>query len=314
MSAAVRSGVWGRGIRLAVTVSTGVALTATGAGIAAAGTGVATTTVNIRSGAGTGHTAIGGLVRGQRITTTATPRSGWVSVRFAGGKAYMASRYLDRDGRNLPKAPTRIPTGGTKVTTMKVNLRVSPGSRIVGTLPEGRRVTLTGKLRGSFAQVRVSGGVRWVSSAYLASYRGRPTSSSRPTAARPAPRPAPRPAASSSKGQVAVAFAKRQLGKPYGYGSAGPSRYDCSGLTSAAWRAAGVSLPRTSQTQYRSGGRRIAKSELRPGDLVFFYSQSPSHVALYVGNGTILHSPRPGKTVEYSKMSYMPYAGAVRPG
>lgn len=118
--------------------------------------------------------------------------------------------------------------------------------------------------------------------------------------------------AGSGKGAQVVAFAKSQLGKPYRYASAGPSAYDCSGLTSAAWKSAGVSLPRTSQTQY-GVGRSVARSELQPGDLVFFY-RDLSHVGLYAGNGQVIHSPRPGKTVEYASISSMPYVGARRPG
>jgi peptidoglycan DL-endopeptidase CwlO len=121
------------------------------------------------------------------------------------------------------------------------------------------------------------------------------------------------PAASSgSRGARALAFARRQLGKPYRYASAGPNAYDCSGLTMAAWKSVGVSLPRSSRSQY-SAGSYVAKSNLQLGDLVFFYSPI-SHVALYAGNGTVIHAPRPGKSVEYIKMSYMPYAGAKRPG
>lgn len=116
----------------------------------------------------------------------------------------------------------------------------------------------------------------------------------------------------SSRGAIALAFAKSQLGKPYRFAAAGPSAYDCSGLTLAAWAKAGVSLPRTSSEQFRIG-RAVAKSDLQPGDLVFFYPSDISHVALYAGNGMIINSPRPGKTVEFTKMSYMPYAGARRP-
>ena len=116
----------------------------------------------------------------------------------------------------------------------------------------------------------------------------------------------------SGRGATALAFAKAQLGKPYQYASAGPDSYDCSGLTSASWKAAGVTLPRTSQAQY-GVGRAVAKSELALGDLVFFYS-GLSHVGLYAGNGMIIHAPHPGSSVEYIKMSYMPYAGARRPG
>src|SRR5215216_3909755 len=118
--------------------------------------------------------------------------------------------------------------------------------------------------------------------------------------------------AGSSRGTRALNFAKAQLGKPYQYASAGPDSYDCSGLTSAAWKAAGVTLPRTSQAQF-SVGRAVSRSELALGDLVFFYS-GISHVALYAGNGMVIHAPNPGSSVEYIKMSYMPYAGARRPG
>ncbi len=118
--------------------------------------------------------------------------------------------------------------------------------------------------------------------------------------------------AGSGRGAKAMAFAKAQIGKPYRFAAAGPNAYDCSGLTSAAWRAAGVTLPRTSQAQFRVG-RAVSRSELQPGDLVFFYS-GLSHVGLYAGNGMLLHSPRPGKTVQYVPVSSMPYAGARRPG
>jgi cell wall-associated NlpC family hydrolase len=119
-------------------------------------------------------------------------------------------------------------------------------------------------------------------------------------------------AGGSSKGATALSFAKSQLGKPYRYASAGPNAYDCSGLTSAAWSKVGVSLPRTSQSQI-GVGRSVSKSELQPGDLVFYYS-GISHVGLYAGNGQIVHAPRPGKSVEYAALDSMPFAGARRPG
>ena len=289
-----------------MTTATGLALAVSGAGLATAATTAATTSVNVRSGPGTSHTVLAELVRGQRISTAGKASGGWVAVDLGGSRAYMASRYL-KGGHAMPAAPKRISTSGTKILTETVNVRSGPstGRSVVGSLAEGKRITLTGKQSGGFAQTRYAGHLRWVSVAYLAASRhgGGSASSS------PAPTPAP---STSSRAATAVAFAKRQLGKPYRFGATGPSSYDCSGLTLAAWRAAGVSLPRTSQQQY-AHGHRVAKSQLRPGDLVFFYSQSPSHVGMYVGNGKIIHAPRPGRSVEYIKMSYMPYAGAVRP-
>jgi peptidoglycan DL-endopeptidase CwlO len=116
----------------------------------------------------------------------------------------------------------------------------------------------------------------------------------------------------SSKAAKALAYAKAQLGEPYARSGAGPSSWDCSGLTMMAWGSVGVNLPHSSRQQY-SRGQAVSKSNLQPGDLVFFYSDI-HHVALYAGNGQVIHAPRPGKSVEYIKMSYMPYAGARRPG
>jgi peptidoglycan DL-endopeptidase CwlO len=116
----------------------------------------------------------------------------------------------------------------------------------------------------------------------------------------------------SSKGAKALAYAKAQLGEPYARSGAGPSSWDCSGLTMMAWGSVGVNLPHSSRQQY-SRGQAVSKSDLKPGDLVFFYSDI-HHVGLYAGNGQVIHAPRPGKSVEYIKMSYMPYAGARRPG
>ena len=116
----------------------------------------------------------------------------------------------------------------------------------------------------------------------------------------------------SGRGAKALAYAKAQLGEPYVRNGDGPSSWDCSGLTMRAWESVGVSLPHSSGQQFNRG-RSVAKSDLQLGDLVFFYSDI-SHVGLYAGNGQVIHAPRPGKYVEYIKMSYMPYAGARRPG
>lgn len=116
---------------------------------------------------------------------------------------------------------------------------------------------------------------------------------------------------SGSKGAKALAFAKNQIGDSYAYGASGPNSWDCSGLTGGAWKSVGVKLPRTSQSQYNVG-KKVSKSNLRKGDLVFFYS-GISHVGIYAGNGKVVHASRPGKPVETIKMSYMPYMGARRP-
>ena len=117
---------------------------------------------------------------------------------------------------------------------------------------------------------------------------------------------------SSTKGAKALAFAKKQLGERYRYGAAGPNAWDCSGLTMKAWKAAGVKLPHNTRAQYAKG-KKVSKKNLKKGDLVFFYS-GLSHVAIYAGNGKVIHASRPGKPVAYIKMKYMPFKGARRPG
>ncbi|MCX5399209.1 C40 family peptidase [Streptomyces sp. NBC_00102] len=117
-------------------------------------------------------------------------------------------------------------------------------------------------------------------------------------------------AAPNSRAAQAVAFAYGALGKPYVWGATGPSAYDCSGLTQAAWQAAGVSLPRTTYTQINAG-QRVSRSQLAPGDLVFFYS-GISHVGLYIGDGKMIHAPHPGAPIRIAPIDQMPFAGATR--
>ncbi|MEU8843581.1 NlpC/P60 family protein [Streptomyces roseus] len=126
-----------------------------------------------------------------------------------------------------------------------------------------------------------------------------------------APATAPPAPADGSRAARAVAFAYGAIGKPYVWGATGPGSFDCSGLTQAAWRSAGVSLPRTTYTQINAG-QRVSRDQLAPGDLVFFYS-GITHVGLYIGNGQMIHAPRPGSTVRVAPVDSMPWAGASRP-
>jgi cell wall-associated NlpC family hydrolase len=117
--------------------------------------------------------------------------------------------------------------------------------------------------------------------------------------------------ASGSAG-AAVSYAMAQLGDSYVYGAAGPDAFDCSGLTMMAWSQAGVSLPHSSSAQM-GYGTPVSTSSLQPGDLVFYYSPV-SHVAIYIGNGMIVHAANPSTGVVEAPVGSMPIAGAVRPG
>ncbi|MFF0809038.1 C40 family peptidase [Streptomyces albogriseolus] len=117
--------------------------------------------------------------------------------------------------------------------------------------------------------------------------------------------------APSATGERAVRYAVEQLGKPYEWGAEGPETYDCSGLTSEAWRAAGAEVPRTSQEQW-ARLERIDLVDLRPGDLVVYFHDA-THVALYLGDGMVVQAPRPGARIKVSPVAANPVLGAVRP-
>ncbi|WP_193458983.1 MULTISPECIES: C40 family peptidase [Streptomyces albogriseolus group] len=117
--------------------------------------------------------------------------------------------------------------------------------------------------------------------------------------------------APSAAGERAVRYAVEQLGKPYEWGAEGPETYDCSGLTSQAWRAAGAEVPRTSQEQW-ARLERIDLVDLRPGDLVVYFHDA-THVALYLGDGMVVQAPRPGARIKVSPVAANPVLGAVRP-
>lgn len=125
---------------------------------------------------------------------------------------------------------------------------------------------------------------------------------------------APPEAGTRSKTGTALAFARAQIGRPCLWGAAGPDAYDCSSLTQAAWKAAGVLLPRTAQEQ-SGAGALVPLTDIRPGDLIFFYD-SVDHVGLYTGNGLMIHAPSPGTPIREESIFYAGPAairGAVRP-
>ncbi|KAB8168897.1 hypothetical protein FH609_008240 [Streptomyces sp. 3MP-14] len=125
-----------------------------------------------------------------------------------------------------------------------------------------------------------------------------------------APEP-PAPVAASGRAGVALAAAQGALGRPYGWGQAGPDAFDCSGLVQWAYAKAGVSLPRTSQAQ-AGAGRRVPLDQAQPGDIVV-YRADASHVGLYAGDGQVVHAPYTGASVRYDPVGMMPVSSVVRP-
>ena len=135
---------------------------------------------------------------------------------------------------------------------------------------------------------------------------------------RPVEKPEAPPASNSGKVSAVLNLAYSKLGSPYEWGASGPNTFDCSGFTSYVFRnAAGVSIPRTSGSQY-GVGTSVSKSNLMPGDLVFFSSSGGriTHVGIYVGGGNMIHSPQTGDVVKVSSINSAyytrTYVGAKR--
>ena len=114
----------------------------------------------------------------------------------------------------------------------------------------------------------------------------------------------PLPAGTAGK---VIAYAEAQIGKPYQWGATGPDTFDCSGLTMMAYRAAGITIPRTSQQQW-AHGPQVPASQVQPGDLVFFAGSdgtmtAPGHVGIVTGNGTMIDAPMSGQVVREESFS-----------
>ncbi|MBV2355775.1 C40 family peptidase [Streptomyces sp. J2-1] len=118
------------------------------------------------------------------------------------------------------------------------------------------------------------------------------------------------PVQAPTKAEKAVAFARAQLGKPCVSGASGPGSYDCAGLTQAAWRAAGVALPRAAHDQAHAG-TPVPLPDARPGDLVFFHADH-DHIGLLTAPDTLIHAPHPGATIREELLT-VPVRKVIRP-
>jgi len=165
--------------------------------------------------------------------------------------------------------------------------------------------------RGGCRTYTLTGGKWVVNNLMQFSTASLPAVTSIPAAAPPLKGvPVEQSAPKQTAAKKAVAAALSKVGSRYVYAQSGPSAFDCSGLTSYAYRQAGITLSRSSRAQL-SEGQKVSKSNLQPGDLVFFYSPV-SHVGLYVGDGKIVHAANPRSGVNTTSLNSMPFAGAVR--
>ena len=251
---------------------------------------VSGTDVRVRSGAGIGYDIRKTLDKGTLVELTAQ-EGDWYRISYDGARGYIASQYVTRYD-----SATGL-SGAGKVTADVLNIRSAPksGSTSLGTASHGAVLTVTG-IEGSWFAVSYNGISGYVASQYVLICSPSTADTSAPEtpeeapADTPAETPADNPAATVSGSEI-VSLAQQYLGVPYVYGGSSPSGFDCSGFTMYIFAQVGIKLPHgaTSQLSY---GASVSRSELQPGDLVFFqdYGAVASHVGIYIGGDQFIHA------------------------
>lgn len=251
---------------------------------------VSGTSVRVRSGAGTGYDILKTLDKGTLVELT-VQEGDWYRISYDGARGYIASQYVTRYD-----SATGL-SGAGKVTADVLNIRSAPksGSTSLGTASHGAVLTVTG-IEGSWFAVSYNGVSGYVASQYVLICSPSTADTSAPEtpeetpAETPDETPADNPAATVSGSEI-VSLAQQYLGVPYVYGGSSPSGFDCSGFTMYIFAQVGVKLPHgaTSQLSY---GASVSRSELQPGDLVFFqdYGAVASHVGIYIGGDQFIHA------------------------
>ena len=251
---------------------------------------VSGTDVRVRSGAGTGYDILKTLDKGTLVELT-VQEGDWYRISYDGARGYIASQYVTRYN-----SATGL-SGAGKVTADVLNIRSAPksGSTSLGTASHGAVLIVTG-IEGSWFAVSYNGVSGYVASQYVLICSPSTADTSAPEtpeetpAETPDETPADNPAATVSGSEI-VSLAQQYLGVPYVYGGSSPSGFDCSGFTMYIFAQVGVKLPHgaTSQLSY---GASVSRSELQPGDLVFFqdYGAVASHVGIYIGGDQFIHA------------------------
>lgn len=269
---------------------------------AASGVGtVNTDALRLRDEANTTSTILATASAGDTVVILEDAGNGWYKVDYNTVEGYMSGEYLNVSAQaDVTIGYGLVQTGGTTL-----NVRSGPGTSYskVTSLSDNAIVTIVG-INNGWYKIKTSGGtVGYVSSEYMVTCKDSSGSRGDGTTAVAV-------STNSSMGSQIVSYAKQFLGVPYVYGGNGPSCFDCSGFTSYVYRHFGYTLNRTASTQL-SNGVAVSKSQLQPGDLVFFrYNTSypASHVGIYIGNGQFIHASTNKYMVQIDQLTTGHYA------
>jgi len=217
--------------------------------------------VRFRAGASTSSKILGSFSAGAKMTVTGV-NGPWYKVSYNGTSGYVHSDYLVISAQAAAEQ-----TGTIQGTGVRFRAGASTNSRILGSFTPGTSVTILGT-EGSWHKVRYNGTVGYVHSQYV------------------------NVGGTSANASAIIATAKKYLGVPYIYGGSTPAGFDCSGLVRYVFNQHGITLHRVASQLYSYDGVSVAKSNLQPGDLLFFSSSEKAvgHVGLYIGDNQMLHA------------------------
>ncbi len=242
--------------------------------------------LNVRSGPSTSYSITTKIYKGNKVEILETS-NGWHKIKTSNGTiGWVSGSYI-----SVSSGSTSQTSYKATVNATSLNVRSGAGTSysVITKLSKGTVVDVIESASNGWKKIKTSSGTTgWVSGDYLT--KGVVENST----------------SSTNKVQAVLDLAEKQLGKPYVWGAEGPNSFDCSGLIYYVYKnAAGITLPRTSAAQY-SAGVAVSKSNLKAGDLIFSSTDGTgniTHVAIYVGNGKMIHAPRSGKNVEKVDMN-----------
>jgi len=260
---------------------------------------VDTQDLRLRTGPGTTYSIVTHLSKGDIVVILERTNSEWYNVNFHGKTGYVSVQYL----KDVLTAENFNAQG--RVTGDRVNIRTKPNtaSDILGTYKKDIEMTVIG-INSGWYKVKHDGKTGYVRSDFMDIISGHKAASASSSPKRATPT-SPAPAANLTLGQQIVEFALGFVGHKYIRGGKDPSGFDCSGLVYYVYHSFGYSVSRTASTQYSNNGVLINRSELAPGDLVFFSNnglKSVTHVGIYIGDDEFVHASRPGIGVVISRL------------
>ena len=277
-------------LRVALLGTVLTAMCTIGASAATLGAGTVTAdALRLRSTPATEGEILATVSSGTSVVVLDEAEDGWYKVNYNSVEGYMSGEYLDV----ATKAETDLGYGKVDADGSTLNMRAGASTSFdsLCSIPSGTVLELEGVYEGWY-KVTYAGNTGYVSSDYI-------TITTEPTTA-----------ASSALGEQVVALAKQYLGTPYVLGGNGPSSFDCSGFTKYIYAQFGYTLNRTATDQLQNGVS-VSRSELQPGDLVFFKyntSKPVSPVGIYIGGGEFIHASTNRYMVQIDQMNSGHYA------